>query len=56
MRTRQILAEPAPPLTEHDLPELQFPYDELDEMAAEDFGRCAGCQVMPHPRPEECTR
>lgn len=39
-----------------DLADAQFPYDEVEEMEAEDFGRCAGCQVVPHPRPEECTR
>lgn len=48
MRTRLILAEPpAPRITEYDVPELQFPYDEVDEMEAEDFGRRACCNSIP---------
>ena len=34
------------PIFEEDLDGEQFPYDELDEMAAEDFGRNC-CRVIP---------
>lgn len=38
-----------------DLADTQFPYDEIDEMEAEDFGRRC-CQCIPCLRPEECPR
>lgn len=41
-------------ITETDLAESQFPWDEIDEMAAEDFGRC--CHVLPCLHPESCPR
>ena len=41
-------------ITETDLAENQFPWDEIDEMETENYGRCCGC--LPCRTPEECPR
>jgi hypothetical protein len=39
------------------LTEDEVPYDEVDEAyGIEEVIYCPGCQVMPHPNPDECRK